>query len=57
MKSRQFAYVTPRRLALEFKRGLTMVGLARKYALTQKQVETWIRSVAKKRDRALEEPK
>lgn len=28
-----------------------MVGLARKYALTQRQVEAWIRSVARRRQR------
>ena len=42
------ARVTPRQLAREFKGGLTMVGLARKYALTQWQVEEWIRSMARK---------
>ena len=39
------ARVTPRQLAREFKGGLTMVGLARKYALTRREVEAWIRSV------------
>ena len=42
-KARQFAHVTPARLAKEFKRGLSMVGLARKYALTRTTVEEWIR--------------
>lgn len=51
IRGRPLSRITPRRLAREFKRGLSMVGLARKYALTQRQVEDWIRSVAR-----LEEP-
>ena len=47
--ARKMCRITPRMLAREFKRGLSMVGLARKYALTQQQVEDWIRSVRKKR--------
>lgn len=47
--ARSLARVTPRILAREFKSGLTMVGLARKYALRRRQVEDWIRSVARKR--------
>ena len=47
--ARQMARVTPRMLAREFKAGLSMVGLARKYALTRRQVEDWIRTVARKR--------
>lgn len=45
---RPLSRVTPRKLAREFKDGLTMVGLARKYALTRRQVEEWIRSVARR---------
>ena len=40
---RQCSHVTPTILAREFKEGLSMVGLARKYALTRQQVEAWIR--------------
>ncbi len=47
MRVRKFARVTPRRLAQEFKRGLSIVGLARKYALTRRQVEEWIRCVTR----------
>lgn len=46
--ARRLSRVTPTRLAREFKRGLTMVGLARKYGLTRQQVEDWIRSVARR---------
>ena len=46
--ARSLTRITPLRLAREFKGGLTMVGLARKYALTTGQVETWIRSVARR---------
>ena len=42
MGPRHFARVTPRRLAREFKGGLSMVGLARKYGLTRREVEDWI---------------
>lgn len=48
LPARAFVHVTPRMLAREFKGGLTMVGLARKYALTRRQVEDWVRSVARK---------
>ena len=49
LHARSFARVTPLMLAREFKRGLTMVGLARKYALTRGQVEDWIRSVMRRK--------
>jgi hypothetical protein len=38
--------VTSRRLLTDFKRGLSMVGLARKYGLRAVDVETRIRKVA-----------
>jgi hypothetical protein len=38
--------VTSRRLLKDFKRGLSMVGLARKYGLRAVDVETRIRKVA-----------
>ena len=47
--ARSLSRVTPQRLAREFKGGLTVVGLARKYALRRQQVEDWIRSVARGR--------
>lgn len=46
--ARKMCRITPRRLAREFQSGLSMVGLARKYALTRHQVEDWIRSVSRK---------
>ena len=48
VRARKFSRITPRMLAREFKAGLSMVGLARKYALTRQQVEDWIRSVSRK---------
>ena len=47
LECRSLSRVTPQRLAREFKGGLTVVGLARKYALRRQQVEDWIRSVAR----------
>lgn len=49
MKVRALCHVTPAILAREFTRGLSMVGLARKYALTRHQVEEWIRSVQRRK--------
>jgi len=51
VKSRGLAHVTPTKLAREFKKGLSMVGLARKYALTRFVVEAWIRSVHRRKRR------
>lgn len=47
--ARHLCRVTSTLLAREFKAGLTMIGLARKYGLTRRQVEEWIRSVARVR--------
>ena len=45
--------ITPTLLAREFKGGLTVIGLARKYGLTRAQVEAKIRAVAKRKKLAL----